>query len=74
MKRTQLKEEVKVYTMDLCEKAGHEHCPGFTTLTAGKLKFGPVACICECHKVPSPRPSSKDHRSVHPGPLTCPGR
>jgi hypothetical protein len=62
MKRVKLKEEVRVFTMDLCETTGHEHCPGFTTLSAGGIKLGPVACICECHKVKAPRPSSKDHQ------------
>jgi ribosomal protein L32 len=47
MKRTQLKEEVKVFTMNICETTGHEHCPGFTTLSAGEIKLGHVAAFGE---------------------------
>jgi hypothetical protein len=51
MKRTPVDEEVRFFTLNICETSGHEHCPGFTTLSAGEIKLGPVACICECPKV-----------------------
>jgi hypothetical protein len=63
MKRTPV--DMEVYTIDICKKVGHERCPGIGTLSVGKLKLGPVACICYHHKVPSPRPTSKKHHSLN---------
>jgi hypothetical protein len=38
---------MEVYTINICEKVGHEHCPSISILYAKKLKLGLVACICE---------------------------
>ena len=64
MKRTRLDEEVVVYTLDICSKIGnHTECPGTTTFYAGEIEIGPLACICECHKVKAPGPRSRDHQA-----------
>jgi hypothetical protein len=51
MKRTKV--DMEIFTMNLCAKLGHEHCPGISVLYAGKQKLGPVAYICDCHKAKS---------------------
>jgi len=44
---------VKVYQLNICEAIGDHHlCPGITTLSAGNLELGTVACNCSCHKKP----------------------
>jgi hypothetical protein len=50
---------MKVYTLDICEALNGDHdlCPGFTTLKAGEHEFGPVDCICPCHKKVDGKPS-----------------
>jgi hypothetical protein len=51
MKRVPVPPRTKVYELNICEAIkDHVHCPGFTILSAGSFKLGPVACICECHK------------------------
>jgi hypothetical protein len=44
---------LKVYQLDICEAIGDHHlCPGITTLSAGGLELGTVACNCPRHKKP----------------------
>jgi hypothetical protein len=51
MKRVPVPPGTRVYELNICEAIkDHVHCPGFTILSAGSFKLGPVACICECHK------------------------
>jgi hypothetical protein len=45
--------DVKVYQLNICEAIDDHHlCPGITTLSAGDLELGTVACDCPCHKKP----------------------
>ncbi len=45
--------DVKVYQLNICEAIADHHLgPGMTTLLAGNLELGMVACNCPCHKKP----------------------
>ena len=42
---------LKAYQINICAAiSSHDQCPGITTLKAGDLELGMVACICPCHK------------------------
>jgi hypothetical protein len=41
---------VKAYQINICAAvSSHDQCPGITTLKAGDLELGMVACNCPCH-------------------------
>ncbi len=41
---------VKIYQRNIGEALGGHHlCPGITSLQAGDLGLGTVACNCSCH-------------------------
>jgi hypothetical protein len=43
----------RVYQFNICEAIDDHHlCPGITSLHAGNLDLGTVACNCPCHKKP----------------------
>jgi hypothetical protein len=58
MERIPVPPGIRVYELNICEAVpDHELCPGVSTLIAGEIKLGGVACTCACHRKVDTKPN-----------------